>query len=1435
MKARHIIKALTLASITVVLFGISSNIFAATMDIDSMSAVEITSTSVKVSFHPANSSPSDSYKAYRSTTELSDIHSAANQSSATSISGTSGAYTFTGLNPNTTYFLYICVNNNAAYGWSCGRLEKKTKPTAAAPTTNNNTCVDRSGGAHCSGWYIVTKFPAGNVTETSFPQSAQAKQYPAFSSKWGLTEEQINYYLELKEAGRIVQAPSSSDTTVIARYPDNTSFLMSTDTNKTGPKTAAGNTTGELLTPTEVKGLVDSDTKVNSVNRWYIYDKPVAEGGKKMSDTPFFVEKNNCLNPLAADFSQLNRPDEECISKEEWEEKSEDDQKKYAETDDGRYCPIDDGSGPFTGKCLTLEDLENLTPEMAAEWVKEFYQQIIKGKNPIATRIQALGRDVRDAYAAFMKDFEVASPLDKLQQLKHLLDVIKECLGEIPLALPPIKICGLSTNEFNKYFSSLLTGGWKDIVNTIKQNCPPPGSEDEEEPDGPEGGDDGRHSGYTVLTEVRNMTKDGPGVENWKNWDYNYQVIDVFPLNIGWKNFGNGSTPNAYVCGSTTIPGDPPTEVQVRCPEYYYYVGSTKNTTTNSTISHPGNPAATFKILSDSPKDYVLAKPTDYIQFRHTLEKGWWDFQAENDNYAPARTNPSGPLNVGETCTVTHNMLSGSGSNLNELEASNYVRRESRIENSFLKTYSCVGGGWGTTEKKHNLIPGLTPNFPESGYEIRTHKSQPGVLVVKNDDVGKIFEQQIATFPTWAHEEDFKCTNPIDKNVSGASGSRGASCTTGSWKTTRVAQGGNGASSARAYVPYNYGTRPTITANPPVSSSGCNYPKSVEDDAKTGDDAPGCQDEYSKSQGKAGWPNYGLVYAGESFHFSSNIIINSRSNPDVDAFSPYATYTKPTKYQVVSFAATPDSNAPKGYGTGPDTQVPCDYYSGSTKTHTEPAGRACVALSNPLTNKVYNPNGSLDTAGTGITNALESTSVVIDDLPVGTKICFAVAVFPADSHNKPDQPLGSPEPNNLTAAMTEYGAQWAYGAPYCVTIAKKPNFQVWGSGVYTGGGLNTSQSPKLIADTGNPVYGTNGNNAANNNMLLQSESGNDVRTIFGSWSEWEVVSLGSVVGFSSGASFGYTALSANKVQYGGGLSGFSTNSDGTLRDTNLLCATTKMTLGNSSCNALLPSNRSAGNVDVRMGTMANLLLTQITLRYAGAGTIGAGPSSKNRNTYHIDYRNYDDYMALPPGDIPVPSGRVHVYDLRGRGEVEWTHNIHYADSRITHADGIATSDKYLAISELPQAIIFANDLNIAPNVTHMDAWIILTGDGIISGNGELNTCSQDLTRAADCSNPLTINGPIYASSIVLNRTYGAFPGSQTCFNGYNGTAPSATNITANPMKICTDDNAPGGWKGSVAPAERFILRADTLMWAYAQASQVPTAVSVHTYEPSVNF
>jgi hypothetical protein len=171
----------------------------------------------------------------------------------------------------------------------------------------------------------------------------------------------------------------------------------------------------------------------------------------------------------------------------------------------------------------------------------------------------------------------------------------------------------------------------------------------------------------------------------------------------------------------------------------------------------------------------------------------------------------------------------------------------------------------------------------------------------KKDDVGKVFEEKIETFPTWGYPNDYQCVNEVSPPPSSSgdapytSYNAGVKCGSSDppqagidTQTTSVTQGGNGFSSARALIPYNYATRPIITASPAISNTACAYPESIADDADAGcrgDDVP---------TDKKGWPNYGLVYGSENFTFNSSVIVNPRENPDVSDES-YATYTKKTK------------------------------------------------------------------------------------------------------------------------------------------------------------------------------------------------------------------------------------------------------------------------------------------------------------------------------------------------------------------------------------------------------------------------------------------------------------------------------------------------------------------------------------------------------------
>lgn len=121
---------------------------------------------------------------------------------------------------------------------------------------------------------------------------------------------------------------------------------------------------------------------------------------------------------------------------------------------------------------------------------------------------------------------------------------------------------------------------------------------------------------------------------------------------------------------------------------------------------------------------------------------------------------------------------------------------------------------------------------------------------------------------------------------------------------------------------------------------------------------------------------------------------------------------------------------------------------------------------------------------------------------------------------------------------------------------------------------------------------------------------------------------------------------------------------------------------------------------------------------------------------------------------------------------------------------------YSSIYDIPRVIIFADDVNIASDVTRIDAWII--------ANGTVNTCSdfQARTTQADttsvwssaCAKQLVFNGPVVANKLALNRSFGS-------------------------DALVTRTDIFGNRSAKYSSAEVFNYRADDYLWAYAQAGR----------------
>lgn len=169
------------------------------------------------------------------------------------------------------------------------------------------------------------------------------------------------------------------------------------------------------------------------------------------------------------------------------------------------------------------------------------------------------------------------------------------------------------------------------------------------------------------------------------------------------------------------------------------------------------------------------------------------------------------------------------------------------------------------------------------------------------------------------------------------------------------------------------------------------------------------------------------------------------SNPSIRNNGP--TTSNPTQWQVSRFTLVPGEGIPNA-GGGTSAGAPC---AGFYKTPPN-----CSVLASG--NSVFNVG---DTGLPGVSNQ-------VDDLPVGSRICYALSVQP-HRHDTAD---------------------WRHSAPVCVKVGKKPKAQIWGGDVMARGSISTSTSTK--------------------------NAGAGVRT-FGSWGEYGVFSLGNNNAAASGS------------------------------------------------------------------------------------------------------------------------------------------------------------------------------------------------------------------------------------------------------------------------------------------------------------------------------
>ena len=357
-------------------------------------------------------------------------------------------------------------------------------------------------------------------------------------------------------------------------------------------------------------------------------------------------------------------------------------------------------------------------------------------------------------------------------------------------------------------------------------------------------------------------------------------------------------------------------------------------------------------------------------------------------------------------------------------------------------------------------------------------------------------------------------------------------------------------------------------------------------------------------------------------------------------------------------------------------------------------------------------------------------------------------------------------------------------AASCVTIAKKPNFQILGGGIYTNGSIITSVSNKAVGG-GLGAYPS------------------AATKLFGSWTEFSALAAGKVNGFGTGAIQGYEENYNFNLPNGGADSASNQ------------IALSPLTISND--------NKSGESNITRIGSA---VLARLKARFRD--TI-ARNSSNTIYSLTPDKTSAKNYLGLSQlyyqGDtsLSAMNSTANFYQFDRSGNLIARSNTtgeKLMNTLAMFVDGTLTIDRniniaqetYNAVDDFPQILIFAKKINITSNVTNIDAWLILDED---YGDNQIDTCSDNhYPNALSCNEPLTITGPVFARKLILNRTAGSHTG-----GGRAGAHPLQTGPTGTYYA-----------EGSIHPAEVFTLRADAYFWAYRQSLSGGQAYMVYSRE-----
>ncbi len=525
------------------------------------------------------------------------------------------------------------------------------------------------------------------------------------------------------------------------------------------------------------------------------------------------------------------------------------------------------------------------------------------------------------------------------------------------------------------------------------------------------------------------------------------------------------------------------------------------------------------------------------------------------------------------------------------------------------------------------------------------------------------------------------------------------------------------------------------------------------------------------------------VIAGTSLSLNMKLNVLTRKNSLVQT-GAYSTHTKPTTYRIYQWYVAADtsiSSIKSSLGTA--ITGGGGYYNRNDIG----AGKTVIAKSN---------------SQVSIADAISNIAANINidrNVSIGTKVCIAASVFPADSHNNPSSADTGLLDQNPALTSNTAGAYYYISEPTCYTVSKKPSFAVKGSGLYAYAGAESSLTRRTIGNGEN--YG------------------------FNSWSEYSIVSSKNILGVGSGASYWG---GAKESSVSGGRA----------------CYFSSLTIANESC-----KENKVGEtlLSKSQASSPQSLKEQIMTRYI-SNTNSAGKALKDYKGKTIDlagtcvYNNNSGRYEAPAGSnfdclsngtkISYSSGNLTVsggstltnycmsaaltdYDSRTsviyvKGTLTIDANFYYGE-KLNNGTCLYHDQVYESMHKMPQQIIIANKVIFNQRVTNYDGWVI--ADTVETCNVSTTDKNNGIS-ANSCNQQLTFNGPVITRYLHLYRTYGG---------GSNSTVRSVYDNNNNNKGIVA------------APAEIFNIGPETYLWSYQQATRYSQAFTTYQRELPVRY